>query len=58
MAMRRRFGPALASYSSWQPLQDASSPGIACVQLRMSWRARPFSSSGWMEIGTFAGTLK
>ena len=42
---------------SWQPTQDADSPGMAVNQLRINWSALPSASSGWSAIGVLAGTV-
>ena len=44
--------------SSWQPVHETRSPGMPTTHERMSWTAQPFSSSGWSDIGVFAGISK
>ena len=44
--------------SSWQPVHETRSPGMPTTHERMSCTACPFSSSGWREIGVFAGISK
>ena len=43
---------------SWQPTQEAVSPGIAAYQLRINCWAFPSASSGWTKTGVLAGTRK
>ena len=52
------FGTGIVFWSSWQPTQDTTSPGIPVSQLRIHCTARPSASSGWRETGVLAGILK
>jgi hypothetical protein len=57
-AMRAAAFAGATFASSWQPMQETASPGMAVNQLLMSATAFPSESRGCTAIGVFAGTVK